>query len=693
MPSGCGRITRLLTLQDEPIATAEFLVVDTETNGLARRRLRADRGRRGARRRRRAARPLGARCVARARAAARAASSASPGSRRRWSTSAPPAEAVLPELAAQLRGPRARRPQRVVRPPRAAPGVRARRARLARPAGAVHGRAGAPAAARSQRQRRLRGARRRRSAIEVEVVPPRAAPTPRPARACSARCSRGCARTRRRSATRSRCCAPRARAGARAPTDARRRARPRRGARLPALDFAQLPDDPGVYLFRDAAGQALYVGKSVACARRARAHFAPSAPDGRLDRAGRDRRLPRARTPSSARCVLENRLIKALRPPGNVRLQARRPATSTCAAASTSRSRSSRSRPSRPPGHAVSVGPLRGARAGGRARRAAQLAVRAAPLRAQAAAARAPVGLRADGPLPVAVPGRPGPEPLPPPARRGARAVRRRGRRRRRAARPRRRRRCGRAAAQQPSSARRGCGAARERLRVRCSTASAACSRPRTRGRGSCWPRTRAAGASTRSGWWAGAWSTGGRAARTLDELARAHARRRCARGGAARAAGRICRPTRSTRCGSSPTWLASHPDTPQLVLDPAPGGRGPRRVRDATRGWPRLPASAAKLGRAGERELDDLALAPPSPTATVAPGWRLAAHERQRDRPEARGRARRCRAARRPARRGASSSPGWQRRRSAAARADGGSACRGSAGARRSPGRRSSPW
>src|ERR1700704_249224 len=34
MPSGCGRITRLLTLQDEPIVTAEFLVIDTETNGL-----------------------------------------------------------------------------------------------------------------------------------------------------------------------------------------------------------------------------------------------------------------------------------------------------------------------------------------------------------------------------------------------------------------------------------------------------------------------------------------------------------------------------------------------------------------------------------------------------------------------------------------------------------------------------------
>ena len=58
------------------------------------------------------------------------------------------------------------------------------------------------------------------------------------------------------------------------------------------------------------------------------------------------------------------------------------------------------------------------ARRGGRAGRAAQLAVRPAPLRPRAAAPPAPVGLRADGPLPVAVPGRPRPEPLPRAARR-----------------------------------------------------------------------------------------------------------------------------------------------------------------------------------------------------------------------------------------------------------------------------------
>jgi excinuclease UvrABC nuclease subunit len=48
--------------------------------------------------------------------------------------------------------------------------------------------------------------------------------------------------------------------------------------KLPQLDFAKLPRDPGVYLFRDGSGQTLYVGKSVSIRSRARAHFAPSSP-------------------------------------------------------------------------------------------------------------------------------------------------------------------------------------------------------------------------------------------------------------------------------------------------------------------------------------------------------------------------------------------------------------------------------
>jgi len=88
---------------------------------------------------------------------------------------------------------------------------------------------------------------------------------------------------------------------------------------LPEVDFAQLPRDPGVYLFRDSAGQTLYVGKSVSIRNRARAHFAPSAP-----RAGWTAHASivdyRATHSELGALVLENRLIKELRPPGNVRL-------------------------------------------------------------------------------------------------------------------------------------------------------------------------------------------------------------------------------------------------------------------------------------------------------------------------------------------------------------------------------------
>ena len=38
-------------------------------------------------------------------------------------------------------------------------------------------------------------------------------------------------------------------------------------------DLSKLPKDPGVYIFRDADGSPLYVGKSVCLRTRARAHF------------------------------------------------------------------------------------------------------------------------------------------------------------------------------------------------------------------------------------------------------------------------------------------------------------------------------------------------------------------------------------------------------------------------------------
>ncbi len=83
------------------------------------------------------------------------------------------------------------------------------------------------------------------------------------------------------------------------------------------IDFRSLPHEPGVYIFRNAAGQVLYVGKSIALRTRARAHFAASAAaEGWTAQAA----LVDHRTTSSelGALVLEHRLIRELRPPGNV---------------------------------------------------------------------------------------------------------------------------------------------------------------------------------------------------------------------------------------------------------------------------------------------------------------------------------------------------------------------------------------
>jgi DNA polymerase-3 subunit epsilon len=104
----------------------------------------------------------------------------------------------------------------------------------------------------------------------------------------------------------------------------RRSARPRAGRTLAGgtikrhkPDTSALPDAPGVYLFRNAAGQVLYVGKSVALRTRARSHFATSAPaEGWTEQAAI---VDHRRTGSElGALVLEHRLIRALRPPGNV---------------------------------------------------------------------------------------------------------------------------------------------------------------------------------------------------------------------------------------------------------------------------------------------------------------------------------------------------------------------------------------
>jgi len=101
----------------------------------------------------------------------------------------------------------------------------------------------------------------------------------------------------------------------------RRRARKTEpGERIPPSerpDLSTLPDDPGVYVFRDERGRPLYVGKSVSLRARARAHFC--APAGWTERA----EIVDYRPTNSelGALVLESRLIKSWRPPGNKRLK------------------------------------------------------------------------------------------------------------------------------------------------------------------------------------------------------------------------------------------------------------------------------------------------------------------------------------------------------------------------------------
>src|SRR4051812_28859674 len=78
-------------------------------------------------------------------------------------------------------------------------------------------------------------------------------------------------------------------------------------------DLSGLPDDPGVYIFRDERGRPLYVGKSVSLRSRARAHFC--APSGWTERA----EIVDYRPTNSelGALVLENRLIKQWKPAGN----------------------------------------------------------------------------------------------------------------------------------------------------------------------------------------------------------------------------------------------------------------------------------------------------------------------------------------------------------------------------------------
>jgi DNA polymerase-3 subunit epsilon len=152
----------------------------------------------------------------------------------------------------------------------------------------------------------------------------------------------------------------------------KRRARPRKPRRasighFPGRptgvqpEFGELPGDPGVYLFRDDQGRVLYVGKSVSIRSRARAHFAPSAAPAAWTAHATVVDYQTTRSELGA-LVLENRLIKELAPPGNTSLNRHEDRLVYI------RCRLDIPFPilevSRDPaaGHAVTIGPLRGRR-------------------------------------------------------------------------------------------------------------------------------------------------------------------------------------------------------------------------------------------------------------------------------------------------------------------------------------------
>ena len=148
--------------------------------------------------------------------------------------------------------------------------------------------------------------------------------------------------------------------GSRRPGRGKRRERAERVPAGDRPDLSKLPDDPGVYIFRDERGRPLYVGKSVSLRTRARSHFC--APAGWTERAEIVDYRP---TDSElGALVLENRLIKQWRPTGNrqlkrtdgwvylrCRLDIPYPVLEVSAEPA--------------PGRAVNVGPLRGRRLAG----------------------------------------------------------------------------------------------------------------------------------------------------------------------------------------------------------------------------------------------------------------------------------------------------------------------------------------
>src|SRR3954449_6504674 len=143
---------------------------------------------------------------------------------------------------------------------------------------------------------------------------------------------------------------------ARKPGSARPRTRPAKRPRHTRPDISGLPKDPGVYVFRDADGRPLYVGKSVCLRTRARAHF--TTPE---EWTGQAEHVDYQSTHSElGALVLENRLIKALKPPGNKKLKKTPDGFVSLRCRFDIPFPILEVAPGRAAGHSVTVGPVRG---------------------------------------------------------------------------------------------------------------------------------------------------------------------------------------------------------------------------------------------------------------------------------------------------------------------------------------------
>ena len=131
---------------------------------------------------------------------------------------------------------------------------------------------------------------------------------------------------------------------------------PERRPRHLRPDMSGLPKDPGVYVFRDADGRPLYVGKSVCLRTRARAHFTtPGVWTGEAEH------VDYQPTHSElGALVLENRLIKALKPTGNKRLKRTPDGYVYLRCRLDIAFPILEVAPEPAPGHSVTIGPLRG---------------------------------------------------------------------------------------------------------------------------------------------------------------------------------------------------------------------------------------------------------------------------------------------------------------------------------------------